>query len=962
MALDATGSPLVTWERWNSSETQSDIVVTRINGETGTPLWGEKIITDTLNPIEKELPKIVSDGGTGAFVVWEEKNASETAKNIYTQHIVGSFPQDTEYGVAITTSGPLNYGTEIAGDDSKGVFITWQKSSSPPDIYGQYYVQMDGFGLENNSSFVTSKEKVLPNGTDYAILTATVLDDIDSPVVGDTIEVEIIAGSTSGVAIDAINCTTLVSLGTGNSSVTDTNGEACFRVTATTEDIRTFAANDITQSATIPETPTVAFGLYYCEPPEISGTADYGITNFTLDSAPAINNDSSIAFPGYSPYDPLQDFTKTVTAGGLYKTVTYQSSITHPSAQPTKGYIWIDYNMDGDFEGTGEEVAFYSDGTGSTVNNFSEFSVPGTATEGTTTMRVGTSATGATLDPCGASANAEYEDYLIDIDTLTPSTTNSSFGAVPLTIPADDTTTSTLYVTVKNESDIPIPGEEITIAAWGGGAIPGNITVVPDPTTPQTTDENGQVTYTVRSGTPQTQAFEATIAGTGTITEGPSVEFTYPDFTVSTFTADPLLIAADGTETSKLHATILDVASSPFQNTSVTITDSPISDTPTVSYDEIDCDTESVITADSNVGTTNSSGEVCFFITSTTYGTSEFTATAKSIALDDRPQVQFYGEPSALNTTLAADPLYAPADGATPIILTATVKDGSTIGYPTANEEVSLTQTMGPGTANITAIDCPSPEPAGSSPGTTNVNGKACFRVTSVTQGTIELTAEVVSNSVTASTTVTFGCVAGPNQQCILVNIGDGTGVLTLDIPSNFDFPSTGVKYDPLNAQESFSFLNATYGSGGNDIVRVTDTRSEGGFELQIQASAFAETLTMEQVPLQNLFIATKASITGGLQLNGIEYGTGNTPAEEVSAQLDASGNLDTASTFTSILPGGMGTGGTGTVIVLQDGSVSTEPGRYDTFSQIVHYFLNIPAGQLPGNYQVTLSFDLIAT
>jgi hypothetical protein len=968
MALDATGAPLITWQRWyDETETHSDIVVTRIDPDTGTLLWGETVITDATELVPKEEAVIASDGGTGAFVVWTIPG--ETDRNVYTQHIVGSIQQDTQYGVEITTptADTFNVMPVIAGDDARGVFMAWAKFTTPADIYAQYYVQLDGFDISNNSSFVTDKTDVLYDGSDYAILTATVLDDLDAPVVGDTIDVDIISGSTSGITIDAVVCADLPSITVlgGDTSTTDSNGEACFRVTGTTEDTRTFAAIDTTQSATLPDTPSIYFGLVYCTPPDVDGSStNYGIINFTLDSAPAIDNDSTAAYTGSSPYSPLQDFTDTVTPGGIYKNATFQGSVDHPGSITSRGYIWIDYNRDGDFYDTGEEVASYINPvTPSSTDNFSTFVVPETATEGITGMRV---LSGYelldTIDPCyvdfsvGAE-NAEFEDYLVDIGTLVPSTTHSNFGAYPLTIPADDTTTTTLYVTVRNDADVPIPGEEITLALWGGGAIPGDITIVPDPTTPQTTDEDGEVTYTIRSGTPQVQAFEATIVGIGTITEGPTIEFTYPDFAVSTFTADPTIVAADGTETSKLYATILSVGAMPFQNTTVTITDSPISDTPTLHYDEIDCTTEAIITADSNIGTTNSSGEACFFVTSTTVGTSEFTATSKGTELDDQPQVQFHGEPSVINSTLVADPQYVPADGATASTLTATIKDGSTIGYPIEDEVVSLTQTSGLGTPVITAIDCPSPEPAGSSPGTTNVNGKACFEVTSDTQEVVEFTAEATSNHITVSTDVTFGCIAGPNEQCIQVNIGEA-GVLALDIPSGFYLPA--ITYDPNNSQETFSIDEEEY-PFGYDILTVTDTRNSGGFELQVQASAFEEETTLEQIPLQNLYIATKAASTGGLQLNGIEYGSGVTPAEEVSAELDTSGAFDNASTFTSLLPGGMGTGGTGTVIVVQDGSLSVEPGRLDTFSQIVHYYLNAPAGQSPGEYIVTISFDLIA-
>ena len=92
----------------------------------------------------------------------------------------------------------------------------------------------------------------------------------------------------------------------------------------------------------------------------------------------------------------------------------------------SEGYAaWIDYNQDGDFEDSGEQI--FSRSPTSTTPVSGSFTVPSSATTGNTTMRVSMSYN-ATPGPCGTFTYGEVEDYTVNIvsggggDTQPPST------------------------------------------------------------------------------------------------------------------------------------------------------------------------------------------------------------------------------------------------------------------------------------------------------------------------------------------------------------------------------------------------------------------------------------------------------------------------------------------------------------------------------------------------------------
>lgn len=148
-----------------------------------------------------------------------------------------------------------------------------------------------------------------------------------------------------------------------------------------------------------------------------SSTIDSEITGVVLiGNTDTISNiDSSCGTAG------VQDFTATYSAD-ISVGATYSISITMGTCGGNySGAIaaWIDFNNDGDFTDSGEQLGSFA-GIPTTTQTFT-FTVPGTATLGTTRLRVmqeeGWSVTASSIAPCNSFSWGAVEDYSIVIDT-----------------------------------------------------------------------------------------------------------------------------------------------------------------------------------------------------------------------------------------------------------------------------------------------------------------------------------------------------------------------------------------------------------------------------------------------------------------------------------------------------------------------------------------------------------------
>lgn len=117
-----------------------------------------------------------------------------------------------------------------------------------------------------------------------------------------------------------------------------------------------------------------------------------------------IDNSTTYDASGYS------DFTSQST------TISNGTSITvtpHNTWSGTNAKAWIDWNQDGDFDDANEEVL---SGSGSGGSYSANITVPSSASNGTTRLRVRT-LYGGTPNPCGTEYFSEVEDYSVSVNS-----------------------------------------------------------------------------------------------------------------------------------------------------------------------------------------------------------------------------------------------------------------------------------------------------------------------------------------------------------------------------------------------------------------------------------------------------------------------------------------------------------------------------------------------------------------
>lgn len=229
--------------------------------------------------------------------------------------------------------------------------------------------------------------------------------------------------------------------GTGNGSIT---------ITATPNGLTSRTGNVIVSRGSLQQSITVfqaASGSFWCTP-TMTTSGTNGITNVTLNT---INRTSA----------NNEAYINTGVGTTLKKDSTYTISVTFIGSNAPA--IWIDWNIDGDFSDIGEDVM---PGSGFWYPSFAgvktlNFTVPSTAIEGTTRMRIYAKnfGTGPVTGPCNTTdVGGDIEDYDITIihhNRLIISPTSLSYlnsgGTQNVTVDCDsiwNVTTSASWLTI----------------------------------------------------------------------------------------------------------------------------------------------------------------------------------------------------------------------------------------------------------------------------------------------------------------------------------------------------------------------------------------------------------------------------------------------------------------------------------------------------------------------------------
>lgn len=219
------------------------------------------------------------------------------------------------------------------------------------------------------------------------------------------------------------------------------------------------------------------------------------------------------------------------------------------------------------------------------------------------------------------------------------------------------------------------------------------------------------------------------------------------------------------------------------------------------------------------------------------------------------------------------------------------------------------------------------------------------------------IAAFVTTAAIAQNTAITYACVVTPTEQCLGIIINPSS--LSVTAPANFTFGNV------TSGSQGFSKDDPTYILNSTDVITVTDGRVSSGFNLQVQPEATGFTDgSGKYLPLQNLWVATKGSSTGGtITDHGIEYDGSDILPQTIVAPQDTTGSLTGTGSFTSC-GSALGTGstlttpGTPTPVDLMLGGTSND-GRAGTFKQNINYYLDIPQGQPIGNYAITLTYTV---
>ncbi|NUR75804.1 MAG: hypothetical protein HOQ28_05890, partial [Thermoleophilia bacterium] len=202
---------------------------------------------------------------------------------------------------------------------------------------------------------------------------------------------------------------------------------------------------------------------------------------------------------------------------------------------------------------------------------------------------------------------------------------------------------------------------------------------------------------------------------------------------LSTLSASPTSVLADGSTTSTVTATILDTNGNPLSGKTVTLAKSGGSST---------------ITTVS--GTTDSAGVATFTVKDTAVESTTYTATdsTDTVTVTQTAAVNFTAGPvTAAQSTVSASPASVTANGVATSTVTVTLKDAQS--HPISGKTVTLAK--GSGSSTITTVS-----------GTTNASGQATFTVKDTVAEATTYTATDTTDSVVVTQTAAVSFTAGP--------------------------------------------------------------------------------------------------------------------------------------------------------------------------------------------------------
>ncbi|UCF05882.1 MAG: choice-of-anchor D domain-containing protein [bacterium] len=134
IVADGAGGAIIAWQ---DNRSGADIYAQRVEGTSGTPYWTVNGIAVCSATGTQNQPRITSDGGDGAIVVWCDQR-SGVDLDIYAQWVDGSGNgMWTTNGAEISTATGNQTSPDIAPTGAGTAILAWVDDRSGIDIYAQ---------------------------------------------------------------------------------------------------------------------------------------------------------------------------------------------------------------------------------------------------------------------------------------------------------------------------------------------------------------------------------------------------------------------------------------------------------------------------------------------------------------------------------------------------------------------------------------------------------------------------------------------------------------------------------------------------------------------------------------------------------------------------------------------------------------------------------------------------------
>lgn len=142
---DGAGGAIVTWHDYRNGFQNIDIYTQRINA-SGVVQWAANGVPVCTALQEQSGQVIVSDGGNGAIIVWDDRR-TPTDPNLYAQRITGGgTTQWASNGVVISSATGYQALPVIISDGAGGAIMAWRDDRNATSFWDIYAQQVNANG------------------------------------------------------------------------------------------------------------------------------------------------------------------------------------------------------------------------------------------------------------------------------------------------------------------------------------------------------------------------------------------------------------------------------------------------------------------------------------------------------------------------------------------------------------------------------------------------------------------------------------------------------------------------------------------------------------------------------------------------------------------------------------------------------------------------------------------------